>query len=157
MNGPAAYFLGKGKMPRQQNSQKRSSPAPPPKIYAPPPKIWHASPPVAASQSIFQSVKDGVGLGMGSAIGHRIIGGIFGSTNPPAMPPPAIPSISAPPLQPQQPYYASEQYTQCLEQNQNFPDVCKPFLSKDKSPWKQCMEQNFYKADYCTTESSTSR
>jgi hypothetical protein len=156
MNGPAAYFLGKGKMPRQQTSQKRSSPTPASKIYAPPPKIWHASPPVPspASPSLFQSVKDGVGLGMGSAIGHRIIGGIFGPTNPPTMPPPATPSLAMPP---QQPYFASEEYTQCLEQNKNFPDVCKPFLSKDKSPWKLCMEQNFYKHEYCSAESSTSR
>ena len=139
-------------MPRQQSSNNRSSYTPAPKahIYAPPPKIWHASPPVpsAAAPSFMQSVKDGIGLGAGSAIGHRIIGGIFGPTSSTTMPPP-VPS-STQPLE--KPHYASDNYIQCIHENREKPELCTPFLSKDKSPWTLCMEQNFYKADYCSTE-----
>ncbi len=131
-------------MPRQQSSQKQSSPAP--KIYAPPPKIWHATPPVAAGPSIFQSMKDGVGLGMGSAIGHRIVGSLFGSTNPSTMPPP-MPSPTA--VIPEKPYYASDSYIQCIQENREKPDICKPFLSKEKSPWTICMEENFFRVEAC--------
>lgn len=140
-------------MPRQQSSSNRSSSVPAAKThtYAPPPKIWHASPPVAASPSIFQSVKDGVGLGMGSAIGHRIIGGIFGPTSTTTMPAP-MPS----PTQPiEKPYFASDSYIQCIHENREKPQVCIPFLSKEKSPWTVCMEQNFYRANACTSESSS--
>lgn len=89
-------------------------------------------------------MKDGVGLGMGSAIGHRIIGSFFGP-----------PSSNAVPIE--KPFYASSNYTQCIEYNKENPEICRPFLSKDKSPWTLCMEQNFFKADYCSTETSTSR
>lgn len=131
-------------MPRQQTSQKQSSPTP--KIYAPPPKIWHATPPVVAGPTIFQSVKDGVGLGVGSAIGHRLVGSIFGSTNPTTMPPPMSSSAS---MIPEKPYYASDSYIQCVQENREKPDVCKPFLSKEKSPWTICMEDNFFRVDAC--------
>lgn len=145
-------------MPRQQSSSNRSSTPQRPKTYAPPPKIWHSAPPVpsplssatAASPGLWQSVKDGIGLGAGSAIGHRIVGGVLGPSSPPP---------SAPPLSTYQPppYYASESYTQCLYYNKENPEICRPFMSKDKSPWTLCMEQNFFKADYCSTESSKSR
>lgn len=147
-------------MPRQQSSNTKSSYTPAPKthIYAPPPKIWHASPPVAASPSIFQSVKDGIGLGAGSAIGHRIVGSLFGSTNPTSMPPPVPGPTQMAPLAPlapvplEKPYYASDNYIACIHENRETPQVCIPFLSKDKSPWTVCMEQNFYRADSCSSE-----
>ena len=133
-------------MPRQQSSQKQSSPTPsPPKIYAPPPKIWHATPPAPTTPSIFQSVKDGVGLGVGSAIGHRIVGSLFGPTNPPAMPPP----MPTPTAIPEKPHYASDSYIQCIHENREKPNVCTPFLSKDKSPWTICMEENYYRIESC--------
>lgn len=136
-------------MPRQQQQKSKS-----PQTFAPPPKIWHATPPVSASTSIFQSMKDGIGLGMGSAIGHRIIGGFFG---PSTSSPPSTPSTSSNSLPIEKPFYASQSYTQCVEYNKENPEICRPFLSKDKSPWTLCMEQNFFKADYCSTETSTSR
>ena len=145
-------------MPRQQSSSNRSAPSSKISTYAPPPKIWHASPPMPspAAPSFMQSVKDGIGLGAGSAIGHRIIGGIFGPTSSTTMPPP-MPSPTQPiPLE--KPHYASDNYIQCIHENREKPQVCTPFLSKDKSPWTLCMEQNFYRADSCTSESlSTSR
>lgn len=35
--------------------------------------------PSGAGPSLGQSIKDGFGLGIGSAIGHRIVSGIFGA------------------------------------------------------------------------------
>lgn len=135
------------KMPRQQNSNNRSVSNT--NIYAPPPKIWHTAPAAPVSSSMWQSVKDGIGLGAGSAIGQRMVGGILGpSTTHPAVLPEHLPP---------KPYFASEHYIQCLEANPKNVEICRPFLSKDKSPWTLCMEQNFYKADYCSEESSKTR
>lgn len=54
-------------------------------------------------------------------------------------------------LQQQQDYFLqTDKYRQCLFYNKNKQEVCKPFLSKDKSPWTLCMEQNFYKAEKCS-------
>lgn len=130
-------------MPRQQSSQKHSSP--PSKTYAPPPKIWHSTSAAPTTPSIFQSVKDGVGLGLGSAIGHRMIGSLFGPTNPPAMPPP----MPSPTTIHEKPYYASDSYIQCIHENREKPELCQPFLSKEKSPWTICMEENYYRVDSC--------
>lgn len=145
-------------MPRQQSQSRSSSTVSTSRPSLPPPKIWYSTPsppaPMMQQPTLMDSVKQGVGLGAGSAIGHRIVASLFGPTNPPAMPPPATQSLSAP--LPTAPYYASESYTACLEVNKNNQDICKPFLSKDKSPWTQCMEMNFYRAEFCTPESTTS-
>jgi len=144
-------------MPRQSSStsQNRSSPSSP-KVYAPPPKIWYATPPPSIlpqlpsstptlpQPTLWQSMKQGIGFGAGSEVGHRVIGNILGSPTSSSLPPPALP--------PQNIYYASEQYKQCLEYNQHKKEVCTPLLSKDKSPWTQCMEMNFYRSELCTGE-----
>ena len=140
-------------MPRQQNSQSKSQP---PRIYAPPPKIWHASPPptslgpfTGTQPTIWQSMKQGFGLGAGSEVGHRVMGSLLGPSSSPASPA----SLSSIPLSaPGAPYFASEHYQQCVEYNKEKPEVCQPFMSKDKSPWTLCMEANFYRADLCSTE-----
>lgn len=51
-------------------------------VYRPPPSsppvIQHHTAP-AATPTLGQSIKDGFGLGIGSAIGQRIVSGIFGA------------------------------------------------------------------------------
>lgn len=131
-------------MPRQQTNSRSSVPAVRPQI--PPPKIWYSAP---NQPSLFDSVKQGVGFGAGSAIGHRLIGGLFGSSNP------TQPTIQQPTLPTTQPYYASESYMSCIQNNKENPEVCRPFLSKEKSPWILCMESNFYKPEFCSSEVSS--
>jgi hypothetical protein len=48
--------------------------------------------------SFLQTIKEGVGLGLGSSIGHRIVGSILGPTNT------AVPSINT-------------EYEQCMKEN----------------------------------------
>ena len=88
---------------------------------------------------MWDSVKQGIGIGAGSEVGHRIMGSLLGPRTTEVHP--SIPQTP--------PYYASESYKQCLEYNKDKKEVCTPFLSKDKSPWTQCMEMNFYRADLC--------
>lgn len=131
-------------MPRQQSSQTKSTSSSlqtRPSVYAPPPKIWYSSPPTISQPSIWQSMKQGFGLGAGSEVGHRVMSSFLGPSSQ-SMPPP-MPS-------PTQPYYASDNYIQCVQVNRESPEVCKPFLSKDKSPWTLCMEENFFDAKRCT-------
>jgi hypothetical protein len=90
-------------------------------------------------------MKQGFGLGAGSEVGHRVVGSLLG---PSATQQHMMDSMKQSPIQ-SAPYYASESYQQCLEYNKDKKEVCIPFLSKDKSPWTQCMEMNFYRADLC--------
>ena len=136
-------------MPRQQNSPSNSKK---PAIYAPPPKIWHAAPlmPSLPQPSVWQSMKQGFGFGAGSEVGHRIVGNML---SPPQQNKVEVdPSSKQIETQTQTPYYASESYRQCIEYNNDHKEICKPFLSKDKSPWTQCMEMNFFRNDLCTNE-----
>jgi hypothetical protein len=138
-------------MPRQNSSSSSSS-----NRSLPPPKLWHQAPfpslpalplkspvQVQSKTSLFQSVKEGVGLGIGSSIGHSIARGFgFGA--------PTSPTFSSP-LGPQMPPpYTRPEYTQCLEANKDKPQVCTPFLSKEKSPWTECMELNGYQVNTCS-------
>lgn len=160
-------------MPRSSSNSRSSSTSTSSRPSLPPPKLWHqssaqmpmkytpASPPMVVQhevpkQSFGSIVKDGIGLGAGAEIGRTAVQGFFGlfrSSNQ-AMPPPAPvnPVTYSTPL-PQIPHYASPSYKECLEHNKNNTEVCNPFLSKDASPWTQCMEMNFYKAEYCNTQS----
>ncbi len=150
-------------MPRQQSSQTRSSSSSS-RTYVPPPKIWYATPPPAPIPSlpaplhatqptVWQSMKQGFGLGAGSEVGHRVIGSFLG---PSATQQQMIDSMKSQQI-PTAPYYASENYTQCLEVNKERPEVCKPFLSKEKSPWTHCMEMNYYRSDLCSGDSKPSK
>ena len=135
-------------MPRQSNS----SSSPSYRSSLPPPKLWHQAPPrysvptplptnpvqVQSKTGLFQSVKEGVGLGIGSSIGHSIARS-FGFGMPTIAPMPSSPQISQRP-----------EYTQCLEANKDKPQVCTPFLSKEKSPWTECMELNGYQVNTCS-------
>jgi hypothetical protein len=53
---------------------------------------------VPKSPSFLQTIKEGVGLGIGSSIGHRIVGSILGSNNT------VVPSINT-------------EYEQCVKEN----------------------------------------
>jgi len=130
-------------MPRQSNSSSASHRS------LPPPKLWHQAPPMYSSPTaplqvqsktgLLQSVKEGVGLGIGSSIGHSIARSFgFGSPTPPTYSPPTST------------YSARAEYTQCLEANKGSPQVCTPFLSKEKSTWTECMELNGYQAHTCS-------
>ncbi len=83
---------------------------------------------------IWSSMKQGIGFGMGSEMGHRLIGSFLG------------PRIEAQHLPPEH----QNLYTQCLEKNKDFPEICKPFLTKDKSSWKLCMETSQFNHLKCT-------
>jgi hypothetical protein len=61
-------------------------------------------------------MKDGFGLGVGSAIAQRVVSGIFGA--------PKIEMTSQP--QQQQP----TAYEQCMKQNSNDHNTCKGYLSQ---------------------------
>ena len=123
------------KMPRQGSSSS-GSPAKP--TYAPPPKIWYSSSSTALqAPTLGQSVKQGFGMGVGMEAGRSLVGSLFGTSKPT--------QIQEPSLVPQ----TNPTYERCLEWNKQNPDVCKPFLSKDPSIWKQCMELNFFQASYC--------
>lgn len=133
-------------MPRQQNQQSRKpSPTPAVRPYVPPPKIWHASPPTTLQPSVWDSVKQGIGFGAGSEIGHRMMGSLLAPNTP------ILPSKNHTPH-----YFESEHYKPCLEANPQFPDVCKPFQSKEKSPWTLCMVENFYRSELCEGEKQNS-
>ncbi len=71
-------------MPRQSPSTKsvpyKPSPVPPAKVAPPLPAPY-------PQMSIGQSIKDGIGLGIGSSLGHRIVGAFF-PTNSTVMPSP---------------------------------------------------------------------
>jgi len=140
-------------MPRQSTPSSNRS--------MPPPKLWHQAPmryspspapiqqtpmQVQSKTGLFQSVKEGVGLGIGSSIGHSIARS-FGFGGPIA---PTAPTFSSP-LGPQMPpSYVRPEYTQCIEANKEKPDVCQPFLSKEKSSWTECMELNGYQVRTCS-------
>lgn len=140
-------------MPRQSSSSSSSrSSLPPPKLwhqaptrYTPPPVPSYTPPPVQVQSKtgLLQSVKEGVGLGIGSSIGHSIARSFgFGA--------PTMPTFTNP-LGPQMPpAYVRPEYTQCIEANKEKPQVCQPFLSKDKSPWTECMELNGYQVSTCS-------
>lgn len=85
---------------------------------------------------IFSSIKQGIGLGMGSEIGHRVVN-----------------SFLAPSQVNQVDYLPMDYqliYKQCLEKNKDFPEICKPFQTKDKSLWKACMEKNTFNHLECS-------
>lgn len=136
-------------MPRSSSSSQKTTtspsrfqpalPLPAPKVWqpSPPPTVWKPSPP----PSIWQSAKEGIGFGAGAEVGRRVVGGVLGS----------------PRVQESSPHWASKEYSNCLEYNKTTPEVCRPFLSKDKSPWTQCMEMNFFKADLCAPENTSTK
>jgi hypothetical protein len=68
--------------------------------------------------SLGQSIKDGVGLGIGSAIGHRIVSSIFGA-----------PSVSVTAAHPQVP----TAFEKCLVENRDDVALCAHLAEKTGS------------------------
>jgi hypothetical protein len=112
-------------MPRSKQNFLPSKPSVPAStvskpLYAPPPKIWHSAP--AADTTLYSSVKQGLGFGVGSEIGHSLFRSIF------TVPPPS--------KQESEPAAAKKtivaMYDQCLETYPQNPDICAPLLSLDQ-------------------------
>jgi hypothetical protein len=105
-------------MPRSKQNTLPAAPRTP--SYAPPPKIWHSAP--AADTSLYSSVKQGLGFGVGSEIGHSLFRSIF--------------SVPPPTKQESEPAAAKKtvavMYDQCLEIYPQNPDICAPLLSLDQ-------------------------
>jgi hypothetical protein len=152
-------------MPRSSSNSRSNSSSSSSRQSMPPPKLWHQAPPMnytstplpkAAQPSFGQIVKEGIGFGAGAEIGRTAIQSAFGlfrsssQTMPPPLAPPSMPS----PQPPEIPSYASDSYRVCLETTKNDITTCRPFLSKERSPWTQCMEMNFYQKEYCTAPTS---
>ena len=87
-----------------------------------------------------QTIKEGIGFGIGSSVGHSIARS-FGFGISPSV------EVQTPS---KAPYYASPMYEQCIQLNKDKPDVCRPYLSQEKSPWKECMEMNGFNGNTCS-------
>lgn len=69
-------------MPRSQPSSsfKHTAPSVPPRHFTNPySSVGHTLPTAAPTQTLGQSVKEGFGLGVGSAVAHRVVASIFGA------------------------------------------------------------------------------
>lgn len=78
--------------------------------------------PTVSKPSLMQTVKEGVGFGIGSAIGHRVVNGIFGPS-----PPQSRPTESRRPTE----------YEQCLAEHRDFGDsaaFCSYLLKAKETP-----------------------
>jgi hypothetical protein len=78
-------------------------------------------PPVVHSvvkPTVGQSIKEGFGLGIGSAVGQRLVSAVFG--------PPTIKTVAAP--APSQ----TDLWVRCLEQTQGDVEKCAPFKPLSK-------------------------
>ena len=79
--------------------------------YRPSPAPTHISTSVAQGPTLGQSIKDGFGLGIGSAIGHRIVSGVFGA--------PSVTTIKEPTA-----------FEQCIAKNRDDIAVCAHLAEK---------------------------
>jgi hypothetical protein len=89
------------------------------------PKVAH---PTVATPSLLQTVKEGFSFGIGSALAHRVIGGIFGPSYPQSQPPP------------QEATRRPTEYEQCLAEHRDFGDsaaFCSYLLKAKESPITQ--------------------
>ena len=85
----------------------------------------------AAPPSFGQTLKEGIGFGAGSAIGHRIVGSIFGSPSTPVAPPTSSLPVEAVP-------------GKCATERKAF-ELCMKTKSDDQCnneilSYKQCIE-----------------
>jgi membrane protease subunit (stomatin/prohibitin family) len=139
-------------MPRQANnnsSNRRSFSNTTPTIYdrkissTPTPQTYSHQTVEHQGPGIWGSMKQGIGLGMGSEMGHRIMNSVLG---PPAHNQQQTTYKEAQHLPPAH----QNLYAQCIEKNQDFKEICKPFLTKDSSSWKLCMETAQFNHLKCT-------
>ena len=77
---------------------------------APTPSAWYSAP--APAPTLGQTVKEGFGLGLGSAVAHRVVGAVLG--------PPKIETVAAP-------KQSHDLWARCLEQTHYDVEKCAPF------------------------------
>ena len=90
-------------MPRPTKSVNSPVPAPAP------------APAVHVTSSLGQSIKDGIGMGLGSAFAHRMVSSLFG--------PPKVETIVTDGTAKKEPY------EQCMKYNSNDHETCKTYLT----------------------------
>jgi len=96
-------------MPR--SSSKKTAPAPIVAKASLSPNVAKAAlAPNVTGSSLMQTVKEGFSFGLGSAIAHRVVGGLFGSSSSPPPPPP------------QEAKRSPTEYEQCLAEHRDFGD-----------------------------------
>lgn len=95
-------------MPRIAQSNK-------PRLPAPQSKVSSVIPVPAAAPTLGQSMKDGFGLGIGSAIAHRVVSGIFGA--------PTVNTVAAPPREP-------TAFEQCVAEHRDDIALCAHLAEK---------------------------
>jgi hypothetical protein len=82
-----------------------------------------------AGPSLMQTVKEGFSFGIGSAIAHRVVGGLFGSSQPQPLPE----------VRPTE-YKRPTEYEQCLAEHRDFGDsaaFCSYLLKPKETPTTQ--------------------
>ena len=107
-------------MPRKSSmplsSNPNSKPKPKPKPFLP--EVTNT--PAAQKPGFFSAVKDGLGLGFGSAIAHRVVGSVLGSSQYTQV---------QPQVQVQALEKKNTEYDQCMKDYNN-RDVCEIYLGK---------------------------
>ena len=81
------------------------------------PSAWYSAP--APAPTLGQTVKEGFGLGLGSAVAHRVVGAVLG---PPKIEM-AVPSGTK---------QSHDLWARCLEQTNYDVEKCTPFKPADK-------------------------
>ena len=81
------------------------------------PPIWNSAP--APAPTLGQTIKEGFGLGLGSAVAHRVVGAVLG--------PPKIEMVTVP--APKQSY---DLWARCLEQTHYDVEKCASFKPTEK-------------------------
>lgn len=79
----------------------------------PTPPVWYSAP--APAPTLGQTVKEGFGLGLGSAVAHRVVGAVLG--------PPKIEMATK---------QSHDLWARCLEQTNYDVEKCTPFKPADK-------------------------
>jgi hypothetical protein len=88
-------------MPRSSSSNRSSHPVRPlPARPTPTPVSHYSLPPAMAGSTLGQSIKDGVGLGIGSSLGQRAVSWIFGPPTVQTVSQAAPTVVQAPPVHP---------------------------------------------------------
>lgn len=105
-------------MPRKSSMPLSSNPNSKPKPKPFLPEVTNT--PAAQKPGFFSAVKDGLGLGFGSAIAHRVVGSVLGSSQYTQV---------QPQVQVQALEKKNTEYDQCMKDYNN-RDVCEIYLGK---------------------------
>lgn len=99
-----------------------STPAPAPAVAYPTPVF---APPQHQPSSFGQSMKDGFGIGVGSAIAHRAVSAVFGA--------PKVETIGSEKKETTATILQPTSYEQCMKYNSNDHETCKAYLTGSQS------------------------